>query len=595
MPTRDILIVEASSMILEPISQEMTYAVLTRLGLKNVFEDNVYITNDFTKPSITSEGDGHNALIPKDRCDVKMTTIWNPHEVRWGDVNSFNHTQAYGSSSHLNRTLVPVFFDGVADVRLVEQQVPCSMALEFSLQFKNREAAFMTISAINNTSIKDSVINIHNLCYNYPISQEIIDCLYQVYFLRKDYFNMDFSTYLKRTTRGAAQYLKQRTGDKFELVIKRQHLKAMGVLEYSQSSPGIEEQDRGVNRFIVDFSYTIQFARPDALRLSFPVVICNKMIPHWMLSPRDRSGSANIPGIFQEKVITRYLKETRSVPPPVVRFPEYDDFTIPLQHVIRYGFRAFFCAAVLLDDEFPTKIDLLNLGEVKLHAKVVEIMKLQGIEVFSTNGLINMAVYCNDMPVNQSLLSIDENLVISVAMSDKTRRYHLVISEATDLHVVDVKWFKTLIEYRTFFPITIVRNLQLLIDKKYCYIDNSNAVLQRIDSDIRTLKIDSRIEQLITDGHLTHYAYSHATTAEQFCQYLIEERSPVTGGPVYDVYVEMCISLGLFTENQLTTGYIIQTDGLPFLSSSLNGKTGTYNTPLRIINATVRTTTTERT
>ena len=527
MPNRDLLIPEASSAILEPISQQVTYAVLARLGLRNAFDDNVYITNDFQKPSLTSD-DGHNALISKDRCDVKMTVVWNPSGVKW-DINSFNFSQVYGVQKNLDHSLIPVFIDSIADVSLTEHQLPCSMTLDFSLQFKNRESAFMAISAINNTSLKDSVINLHDLVYNYPVSREMFLCLEQIYQLRKVSTPLDFWTYLQRGSRGAVQYLQQRTGSEVELIIKKQDLRAMGVLEYTQTAPSVMEQDRGIDRFVVEFNYTVQFARPDVLRLSFPVVICNQIVPRWMLPRPIESEFSKLTGSLQERCLSSYLRMTQPRLPMVVRRPEYDDFRPPHQFAVANGFTEFFDAVVLLDDTQTTTIDLLNLGEdTHLNETLVEIMKLHGSKIFNTGGLVNIAVYCNDLPVDTALLSIDANLVLTIAMSNKLRRYHLVLSEATDLRALDEQWFNILIEYRTFFPITIIRNLQRLIDRGYCYIDRNNVLLQVINANMRNFTIDTQIQKLITAGHVDHYAYLHTASPEQFAQYMMHRQSPVT-------------------------------------------------------------------
>ena len=590
MPIRDLFIVEASSSILEPISHQMTYVILARLGLRDKFGDNVYVTNEFTKSSLTTDDDTHNALISKDRCDVKTTVVWAPDQVKW-DIYSSRFTQAYGVPVGLDRTLIPIFYDPVAAVRLTEHQVPCSMTLEFSLQFKDRESAFMAISAITNTSLKDSVINYHDLSYNYPVNNDMFISLNQIYQLRQPTITyVDLWEYLTICSRGRVQYLKQRSGDDIQLIIKRQDLRAIGVLEYTGTAPTVEEQDRGIDRFVVDFNYTVQFARPDVLRLSFPVVVCNKLVPPWMV-PRKIEGEHNsFSGILQEKALTGYyLRNIASHTQILIRRPIYDDF-IPenCSPIVSAKFSQFFNAVVLLDDGDTTTIDLLNLGDnTKLHDTVVEIMKLHGNDIFGSKGIINLSVYCNDTPVDNSLLSIDENLVLTISMKNKLKRYHLVLSEATELSNLDTKWFDTLIANRTFFPITVVRNLQLLIDKKYCYIDRHNLVLNLVNQKIRNASIDSQIQTLITQGHLNTYVYSYTSTPEQFLDYLMHHRSPISDKLVYDEYVDLCIKSGLLLKSELSSGYIRTYNGYPFLPSSSRDVIPRFNTPLRIIDFTV--------
>ena len=586
MPIRDLLIEQASSAILEPISQQITYAVLGQLGLSGAFDNNIYITNDYSKPSITSDGDGHNALISKDRCDIKMTVIWVPG-TKW-DVNSFNYTQVYGVLSTQDKTLAAVFQDPIAGVRLIEHQIPCSMVLEFSLQFKNRESAFSTISVINNTSLRDSVINTHTLSYSYPISNDMFDSLFEIYQLRQDTAGVDFWNYLKRYSNGAIQYLQRRTGPQIELVIKRQDIRAMGMLEYTETAPTVQEQDHGIDRFVVDFTYTVQFARPDVLRLHFPVVICNQPIPEKMIRKNMQDAFDLFRGQFQEQSIGRYLNTLKTPTSAVMRLPIYDDFRPPQQFAVAAGFIEFFTAALYLDDTPTTTIDLMNLGGgLQLHATAAALIKLQGAEIFETTGLFNISIYCNGIPVDISCLSIDANLVVTLSMKNKLRRYHLVISEASSLVSLDEKWYPTFIANRTFFPVTVIKNIQRLIHRKYCYIDSKNDLLLLTNRLIQQNAIDIQIKNLIDAKHLNHYAYSYATTAEQFIEYLINTHSPVTQCPVYDEYVKLCVTSGLILESQLSTGDLQRPHGNPVLPLELHGTMSRFNLPLRIIASTV--------
>lgn len=590
MPIRDIIIPETSSAILDPISKEISQIVLVRLGLNNYFGDNVYIENDYTKNSLTTDSDTHNALISKARCNVKMTASMNPTEMKW-DIMSFKYTQAYGVIGVHDKTLLPVFVDAAAGIRLEEHQLPCTMTLEFSLQFKDREMAFMAISAINNTSLKDSVINYHDLAYEYPVGPDLLASLETLWNMRAAALKpMTFMQYLRRCSSTAIQYIQARTGDTKELVVKRQATQSQAVLEYNGTAPTIQEQDSSMDRFVVDFTYTLQFARPDVLRLYFPTVIDNQLVPYWLTRPQQISYYSEVYGVLQEKSITGYLRQTLSNIPVVLRLPEWDDFRPPVQPVIAAGFAEFFDAVLLLENTGPTTVDMLNLGtDMALHPTAVEIMKLHGQEIFQTTGLFNVSVYCNDIQVDPSLLTIDENLVVTVAMTNKSKRYHFVISEAQDIQYLDRSWIQTVIKYRTFFPITVIRNIQVLIKQRYCYIDPSNVLLGLINRLIQTSAIDTLISALITAGHAGPYTYSFATTAEQFANYMMDHKSPCSGRLLYDEFVSFCEQAGLITSQELASGYIRGVNGYPFLPNNVRGSVGRYfNLPLRIENVTIK-------
>ena len=584
MPVIFLPISEVTDHILDQVSYQVVDSVLMELGLYGAFKDSIYIYTDYMDGSITHDAN-NDINLSRDRCNVKVEHSVNPNESKWNNVLTFRHTQAYGTFGSDKRSFFPIFRDDVADVQMIEHFVPCSIVLNFSLQFKNKEHAYSTISAIVSQNLNDSVIKTHDIGYEYPLGLSMVTALYQIWKLRTSInTTVPFIEYLKRGTRRAVSYLISKDLTQTEIVIKKSGLNALGVLEFNQARPEVITKEKYPDLFTVDFVYTIQFGRPDNLRFYFPCVVENQLVPSFMIHNPPVSYVSKMVGLFQQHSLysVLHILDKKSIFPIV--FPEYDDWSVPASAISPEQYFTFFIAGVLLDTP-TTTIDLTDLGDIKINDIALDIMKREGIDIFETSSIFNVSVFANDIQVDPSLLSIDENLVVTLGMTDLCKRYHLVISEVVDFSILDPQYLQTIIEYRSFFPLTVIRNMQYLIDRKYCYIDSSNQLLRLIHRSIKNLTIDAQIAQLVAAGHATETLYMYASTAEQFADYLMHNSSLDTNRLLFDEYVDLCVSLNLITEAQLPTGYIRNRRGYPLLGNT--GGSGGFNTPLRILNTVV--------
>jgi hypothetical protein len=293
-------------------------------------------------------------------------------------------------------------------------------------------------------------------------------------------------------------------------------------------------------------------------------------------------------GVSQDLGYQAFLDSTRTLPIPILRYPSYNDFVPSCPSITRAKFQPILIAGFPLDDGPETIIDLVDYPDnMRINPILKEIMLAHGRYLFTTDGLVNVSVYVNDVRLDKDFLSIDENLHLTVAVKNKLKRYNVVISEATDLRQISPQFLQLLIKYRSFYPLTILRNIETLIKSGFFKIDGSNGYLLFIMKMFQLGLIDGQVADLILLGHITASAYGYMQTVEQFADYLLTTQSLISPDMMSDVYIEYCISKGLISNTEVSFRNLLTKYGYPVLTQNRTISGGAINLPLRIFRTTI--------
>lgn len=584
MPTLYFHIPEVHTGVIDPVASQIVDAIIRDMNTKAAFNhQNITISSDHLSDAGSSD-ENSNIRITGDRCDVKMEVVSNPHKIRW-DILNFSNVTSHGVSSRGQGDRFPLFSDGVAGVTAYEQSVPCNLNLEFAMKFTDKEDARRAESAIYTRYHSGAVFNNHDLKYSYPLSIQIVSVLYTFYKMRSAYYNVKhFVEYLRENASSLIAFETAKAdANKRRLVVERIQLQSLAMLEYDQERPEPVTVNQITDRWEVRFRYTVQFTRPDVLSIHFPSVIENALVPADVIPETAPTTFTmrNLEGILAQKSYNTFLRENSHISPAnIIRLPVYDEFMPTRSPATVYKYKPFLIAAFTLDAGI-TSIPLNGIEDAALHPTVVEIMKKQGSDIFSTVGLFNVSVYSNGTLVNPKQLQIDDSLNLVVNMSDTLKRYHLVISEATDLrHISDV-YMKVLIENRAFFAMVIAKNLQVLINKGRYVVVPSHPLVETITKLMRKNTLDGYIAALIAGGHTTTMAYQYAGSAYQFAEFISSFRSSVTEEFLYKELVEMWLTDGVVRADSIPAPQVKTRSGVPISLERQELINGPF-TPLRI-------------
>lgn len=584
MPILDFHVPEATTHVIDPVAHQVVDSILHLLRLRETFDDNIYIDIGYAKPSRT-EDNKQRINLKNSRCDVNVQTIYNPANLKWDSV-SFHNTQAYGVSRQNRHVNTPVFSDSVADVQLVEHQVPCGLRMTFTLSFKNKEEAYKASTAITSQHHGTAVFNDHDLMYDYPIDMSLAVALMSIYKMRKDIPETSFYKYIESRMTRYLQFQvrnsdigKESKKQLKELVIRRQQLSCKGLLEFDQESPEIEYVNHTPDRFTLTFNYDIQFTRPETLRLYYPTVVENQLVPNELVPDNPRTYLDTLEGNFASRPIHCLFHNTKVKTYPVIRSPEYEDFTPPkMTGAISY--KPFFVGTVLLDGE-ETHIDLKDLGDAHINPVILDLIRQHGDDIFEYAGLFNITFFVNEVPLSSEGLSFEHDR-ITLREADPTKRYHFVLYEATNITHLDQKWVRALMQYRWFFPATILRNTDFLVRHKFLEITADHDLLRRIERWMWVGKLDNYIKMMIREGHTTPYIYHFTMTPTQFGDYISNTPSKKDSRfDLYDILMYIGLEAGEFTHKTMPNRYLRSRGGYPILPN----KSGFYgfNAPLRVL------------
>lgn len=589
MPILDFHVPEATTHIIDPVAHQVVESILHILRVREVFGDNLYIDLEYTKPSRTD--DKHKRInLKSDRCDVGVQPIYNPAQLKWDSV-SFHNSQAYGVSRQNRRFAVPVFEDLAADVQVVEHQVPCGLRMNFTLSFKNKEVAYTTMAAITSQHHGTGVFNDHDVKFEYPIDMSLAVGLMSIYKMKDTSTQDTFAEYVKKHMTRYLQFQvrnsdmdKEASAQLKELVIRRQQLSCKGLLEFDQERPEVEYIDQKPDRFMLNFTYDMQFTRPETLRLYYPTVIDNKLVPEELVPNNPRTYLEELEGKFATRALHYLFQNTKIKVHPAIRTPIYEDF-YPPKMTGAINFKPFFIGAVLLDGD-ETHIDLTDLGDVHINPVILDIIRQHDQDIFKYSGLFNITFFVNGVPLSPDGLTFEKDR-ITLREKDPTKRYHMVLYEATNITHVDQKWVRVMMDHRWFFPVTILRHTDYLVKQKFLTITPDHDLLRRIDRWMYTGKLDAYIKVMIQKGHATPYIYQFTMTPSQFGDYITN--TPSKKDPrfdLYDILIYIGRESGDIGERNMPNRYLRTRSGYPILPNK-SGFWG-FNAPLRVLHGIVQ-------
>ena len=489
MHTLDALIPETTKQIIEPVSDQIARRLLAVLGISQLFSSSLFITSDDIKASNFND-ENHNARMKENRCEVVVTPNYNPISSIWESFRS-KDMDIQINSPRWTFGEYPIFSDPHPGIYIFEVGIPCSIEMAFTLRVKSIELADIISNAILSKSLVNAAIYDYNdISFSYPIPDRFIIMLYKMYMMQDPVVaKMKFPDYLKIGSGGAITTMVNRdrleSGSK-EIVIQRSNIRVLGKLDYAGEKPDPEEINKVAERYTINFTYSYQFGRPALVRITYPIMIDNKLIEQNLIRKPRSMNSGPTKAFFRDMAINEYfigknncrVDFDRSY--PLTQYPDYDDWRYSS---VMYGdfysmYHAVFIGLLVLtvnpDGSLSLSVDLLNEILSLLSKELVDALLWflnlnSDCNIFGKTGVFNITVFANDMIVDQSRVHLSDDLKLTVdGPFDISRKYRILISQIKDMSKLqccgDVHG---MIEYPTYFEDTIAANIQYLVHNKF--------------------------------------------------------------------------------------------------------------------------------
>lgn len=538
MPTIYQRIEAQGSSILDIITNQVVVGLLDEIDLMETMKDSIYILHSFSAYSQFGDTKG-NLTINKNRCDVTVDFILDKAQVPW-PVESVGTTPALGVLGTTKGSQTPIFFDKKAGVLMEYHTSPCALDMDFTLRFQNFDQAAKAFDTIKNKYSGGHLGPPFNLVFSFPAGQAMYNYLSSVYSKKDDYVTKSLVDYIKDMQISAMSFdirksqLTSPDADKM-LMIGCTQLGCVAQLTMDQTEPDAHHVEQLPDGYTLTFKFQIQFGRPSLIAIHTPLSIDNKALPYSFFENNMVTHHHNpaVTGVFSNLMVHEYAKRSYGDyrnSAQILRSPIYDDWFCVDRQYSQYEYRPIYIGHFTLDGPVST-IDLKLLDDLQLHSVVQTIIRETGNDVFTYGGLFNIGVYANDLRMGQELVSIDENLILTVRSDRLDKTYHVMISETTALKKTDPKWDYLLLRYRYFFPMTIERNLKHLIDQKYMYVDYDNAFLNLISSLNQKRQLKPLLENMVVAGEVTNEIFSYTQNSSQLADYLVYTQSKRTQYP----------------------------------------------------------------
>lgn len=611
MPIINFPVAETGVRFFDPVIDQIVEGVLRKLALRDYFQKGIYIKTSRRVYSLPDDGEGNLANLVRNRADIEVQQILNPESVPWPQQYIPLNNANYGVSAEWRNETTAVFCDRVAGVDLHERTIPSGLEMAFELTFQTADAANFAFSMLTSNSHGDLITGLHDIVYSYPVEGLLLKTLADVHHMRRSYTGT-LPDYL-------SQYGKQRFQEEVrrtdiglpnpvtQLVIKRQQLGCPGLLEFDQKEPDVEYDAKLPSEYIVRFTYKVQFGRPDCLEMYLPTVIENAMVSPDYFTRTSQTIALDLSGQLINgnfTAVARTLQEERKNY-SLARIPAWDDFNPPYGGFLRnLKYTPMVIAAFTMDEgKLETGIPLTDMSGISFHPILNTILsRMSGTDLFTYQGILNVTVYVNNSVLDISNLRFDpQTLTVYIKNIGTNVRYHIVVSEASDLQYVHPKWYTTLMEFRWFFPLQILKSIDILIGCKLYAVTTSPDVIPLVNGLMRNGRAKLILADMVKNGDTNNWVYQYMTTAMFFCDYLTNTKSMLLGQTpptntstdaaksnyagrnLMAAFIESGKRLGFINKSYYTAGYLRTPKGYPY-GPNQGGFNG-FVTPLRVFDA----------
>lgn len=541
MPVLDVTIPEVTKQCTEVIAEQTVNRLLTYLNIHNLFinNDNLFLKSDDIRSS-NFDDSNNNVRAQNNRCDVEITPGYSPIDTKF-DILRSKVTSPHQYSLRHVMTDYPVFCDKRSLVSLFEITVPNTIELKFSIKVKSVELAdAIHTSLYSRYLIGNAVADNSIIQFSYGIPDNILLLLYKIYKMQDDVISeMTFKDYLTIGSNSGITAVSNRDRlDDIEIVMQRFNSQVFGIMDYNGDKHDTEDFNKVSNRYVIEFTYVLQWSKPMMFRMVYPIMVYNKIIDNQFIGqpPYNMSIGEGEQYIKDIGINSYYLKQNKDkyhlgTTYPLIKSHYYDDWqrSATMYKEVNDTYQMLFIGVAQLtvndDESLSLSIDLENEVFPMLGSTLVsEIKYLLSDEIYDESGfdtneyifrrmsIFDISMFSNDNMIDYHKLSIDENYVLTVSGNfDITKIYRLVISQIKDLRKINRQYIYYMLNNPTYYQELISVNMQYLITTGYLKVISNIFTNEKV-IELEKMKIQTqswlrRNDSIIVNNYILKIMY----------------------------------------------------------------------------------------
>jgi len=494
MEILDKLIYESTIKIIKPISEQISNRLLIFLGLKDIIKNEIYFKDLSEGTSDTQTKDHRPKTSNLNRCDVTTTAIYDPKEVKWNSFD-FNHTGAHGMAYDFLKSKFPIFVDNRNNISLYEYNTPMRLELNFNIKLANIELIDIAITGIYNKFSSSSIVKYHDIQFKYPLPDIMLFMLYKLFKLKDTSEDMTFQEYIKIGSNSQISLVMNRDNlEQKQLNILKSNVFVLGEMEYDYGVPDSEKKNKLSNRYGIKFKYTIEFSKPNMLRLFYPIVIDNKPIPkEYIISSKDRNEILHTDVNYTNPfiVLNKYHDAKNTSYKEIyekyklIKYPQYDKWIIPstTNKFLKEKYIPIFSGILHVSEDnignyisVNIKKEILPLLSNVASTFVEEVLLYQKNDSKYDFSLLNITIFRDNFPMELDAFEIDETLnILSRENISKKYIYRIVFNLAYNWDNVNNNYIIYGLTQSNYLDFIIIRNANKLKSKGYITIHEKDS------------------------------------------------------------------------------------------------------------------------
>lgn len=518
--------------ILDSVTNQVVTGLLDELDLIRYFKDAVYYKQPFSAYSQYDDGQGALSLN-KNRCDVEVNYVLDKSQVPW-PVETPYTTTALGLRSNKKGIHTPLLYDEKADILIEQHNTPCALEMEFTLNFQSFDDAARAFDTIQSKHKGTLVQKPYDIAFSYPVTMSMYAYLLSAFNLKKDYVGKEFMDWINDVKVAEFSFDVRKSQMHLEeadvaLMVRNVFLGCPAQLTMESKEPEVNRVEQLPDSFSVRFSMVFQFPRPTVFAIHTPISIDNQVLPYVLFEHLDIEShwAPMASGIYGDLMVHEYMKRSYgqyAYMGQLLRIPTYDDWFTADSLYSYFEYRPLITAHFTLDGP-TTTINLAQLSDIELHPILQAILKETGPAALNYGGIFHLGVYAGKQPMGTDIVTLDHELNLTIRSDRPDKEYHLVLSETTAINKTAVEWDHLLIKYRYFFPMSIERNLDYLLEKGTFQITYNDAMLSLVHRLFQKGTLKARLKTMIELGECFTEIYAYTQNPAQISDYLAATRS----------------------------------------------------------------------
>lgn len=426
MPRITVPLVDNYSIISRPVAMGIARDVKRLCAIDE--DTPVYMPGEFEQINTpnTAQGESGQAVFESYARLMVVAEDFTRNESVLNQVVRQNDLPPIISDDRLGISVRPVYMQ--SDISLSFRYIAATrqQAIKWRDEFAARRAE-------NRTSIS------HEIHYNIPIQDGVINLLAHLHSLREKIagYGESFPDWFQSIQKRDVSALGTQNGDyeKLLVTVPEKQVEITGWFDFNEIPREVKVADNST--WEIQFTYKLMYHRCTHLYIAYPLLVHQSHISKQFFDPLPRYAIQDLPkrGGIGVQALDSINGNFGGLPPPKdgIRFPAYDEW-IPAPRSQPPNSVSAMNWLIKLDPKDPQDLmSLTQIPDLRFTLEMDTYLKLIHTKLHKRGGgLCFLTLYANDLPIDESILTIDADLNVRATKPlDLRRQYHLRLSFPT--------------------------------------------------------------------------------------------------------------------------------------------------------------------